>query len=37
MDDIYNVNDGKALPLMKQEIQEKMDKKKKKRRTNVKE
>lgn len=25
MDDIYNVNDGKALPLMKQEIQEKME------------
>ena len=25
MDDIYNVNDGKALPLMKQEIQEKID------------
>ena len=25
MDDIYNVNDGKALPLMKQEIQEKLD------------
>ncbi len=25
MDDIYNVNDGKALPLMKHEIQEKID------------
>ncbi|MFR7590962.1 MAG: hypothetical protein ACLUVC_05905 [Longibaculum sp.] len=25
MDDIYNVNDGKALPLMKQEIQGKME------------
>lgn len=25
MDDIYNVNDGKALPLMKQEINEKME------------
>jgi len=25
MDDIYNVNDGKALPLMKQEIQEKVE------------
>ena len=25
MDDIYNVNDGKALPLMKQEIQRKME------------
>lgn len=25
MDDIYNVNDGKALPLMKQEIQEKLE------------
>lgn len=25
MDNIYNVNDGKALPLMKQEIQEKVD------------
>ena len=25
MDDIYNVNDGKALPLMKQEIQERLE------------
>lgn len=25
MDDIYNVNDGKALPLMKHEIQERID------------
>lgn len=25
LDDIYNVNDGKAMPLMKQEIQEKID------------
>lgn len=25
MDDIYNVNDGKALPLMKQEINEKIE------------
>lgn len=25
MDDLYNVNDGKALPLMKSEIQEKVD------------
>jgi len=25
IDDIYNVNDGKALPLMKQEIQDKVD------------
>lgn len=25
MDNIYNVNDGKAVPLMKQEIQEKLD------------
>ena len=25
LDDIYNVNDGKALPIMKQEIQEKLD------------
>lgn len=25
MDNIYNVNDGKAMPLMKQEIQEKLD------------
>lgn len=25
MDDIYNVNDGKALPLMKQEINERME------------
>lgn len=25
MDDMYNVSDGKALPLMKQEIQEKLD------------
>ena len=25
MDDMYNVSDGKALPLMKQEIQEKVD------------
>ncbi len=25
MDDMYNVNDGKTLPLMKQEIQEKID------------